>query len=991
MFVRERAWTAHRIGWLLLSLLLVSLPAFAQSGKGAISGTIVDRSGSVLKGAQIELLPSGISTSANNQGEFALRDIVAGHYTLSTSYVGFAAHKQEIDVVAGKTLDLIVKLDVASNREEIVVSAERAHGEADAINQTRAADNLIDVLPAEVITSLPNANIADALGRMPGVVLERIEGEGVYVDVRGTEPRLTNVMIDGITIASPEPNIRYVRLDVIPSELVEAVELNKTLSANQDADGIGGSVNLRTKNASDQPLFTVFGIGGYTPISNGRSMDQFGGVFGKRFGENKKFGILTGVTYDYNGRSIDNIQPALDQYSTFAQPFYDSNTLREYRYFRTRYGISGSTDYKFNDKNNIYAHGLYSDLQDYGDKWYYSPISNSLSGPGEAAVQTAINKVDKTPPTFYTSKKSPNASVASMSLGGRHVQQNSWLTWEVSAGRSYEIDSAGNPKADFAWVGSSIPSCNYNPGTRIGDPTFGANCDQAGSPLLNANAWSLADLTTSTGLTSQLNLSAATSYARNYYAGGHFGTFEAGFKIRNAHKSQDATENVYGTSKQALFPTGDSGLLMSSLQGNFEDQEYHPGAKYFGGKFGPVSDFTLAKNYVLQNLSADLDGYKTASASYPNIFHTIERITAGYIMNTIDLGKLHVQTGLRFEATQMDALGYQVTLFKTAKGCANGSATGCGIPSPITNNPSYLDALPSVQLRYPLSQNSVLRAVYSRGIARPDPYQLVPFVTADESKNPIALTAGDPNLKPEHANNYDLLFERYLHPVGMLQAGFFFKQLNAPQIQLSSAPASLFPSSMQSVFNSYASGGVVPPISSYVNGQNAWLYGFEISYQQRLSMLPGAFKGLGLSTNYTYTDSQEKGVPGGRTGSPALIRQAPNTWNFSPTYDTKRVSIRVGFNYSGANIYSYNWFPSKDSSGLGPSGPSGDTYTMAHKQLDAQGSYKVGRGFTVMAYGLNLTNEVFGYYTGSPQFVNQREYYKPTYGGGLRYTFGQDR
>jgi TonB-dependent receptor len=487
-------------------------------------------------------------------------------------------------------------------------------------------------------------------------------------------------------------------------------------------------------------------------------------------------------------------------------------------------------------------------------------------------------------------------------------------------------------------------------------------------------------------LTSQLNLSAATSYARTYYAGGHFGTFEAGFKVRNAHKTQDATENVYDK-----FPTGVNGLLMSSLQGSFEDQQYHPGATYFGGKFGPVSDFSLAKNYVLANMGGYLDGYKTAGASYPNIFHTIERITAGYVMNTIDFGKLHVQTGLRFEATQMDTLGYQVNLLKTATGCPNGNKTGCGIPTPITNNPSYLDALPSLQLRYSLSQNSALRAVYSRGIARPDPYQLVPFVTADESKNPVALTAGDPNIKPEHANNYDLLYEKYLHPVGMLQAGFFFKQLNDPQIQLSNAPASLFPATMQSVFNSYAVGGVVPPISSYVNGQNAWLYGFEVSYQQRLSMLPGVLKGLGLSTNYTFTDSEEKGVPGGRTGSPALIRQAPNTWNFSPTYDNKHLSIRAGFNYSGANIYSYNWFPAKDSSGLGPKGPSGDTYTMAHKQLDAQGSYRIGHGLTLMAYGLNLTNAVFGYYTGSPQFVNQREYYKPTYGGGARYTFGQER
>jgi len=149
-------------------------------------------------------------------------------------------------------------------------------------------------------------------------------------------------------------------------------------------------------------------------------------------------------------------------------------------------------------------------------------------------------------------------------------------------------------------------------------------------------------------------------------------------------------------------------------------------------------------------------------------------------------------------------------------------------------------------------------------------------------------------------------------------------------------------------------------------------------------------KGLGVSANYTYTASQEKGLAG-RTDSPTLQRQTPNSWNLSPTYDTKRVSLRVGYNYTGASIYTYNWFNASDPSGLGPKGPSGDIYTMPHQQLDAQGSFRIGRGFSVMAYGLNLQNSVFGFYQGSSQFVNQREYYRPTYGGGMRYTFGQEK
>ena len=292
------------------------------------------------------------------------------------------------------------------------------------------------MLPAEVIISLPNANVADALGRMSGVVLERAEGEGEYIDVRGLEPRLTNITIDGITIPSPEPTVRQIRLDVINSDLVEAVEINKTLSANQDGDGIAGSVNLRTKTATDQPLFSVYANGGYTPILNGRGVDQFGGIFGRRFGDTKKFGFVFGGTYDYNGRGIDNIQPGIDPLSTFAQPFYDNNSIRQYRYYRTRYGFSGSADYKVDDNNSFYAHGLYSDLKDWGDKWYYEPKSNPIECPATGPcnpstyIYPSVTGTAKAP-KFYTSSKRPNASIGSLALGGSHVGQSSWLTWEI--------------------------------------------------------------------------------------------------------------------------------------------------------------------------------------------------------------------------------------------------------------------------------------------------------------------------------------------------------------------------------------------------------------------------------------------------------------------------------------------------------------------------------------------------------------------------------
>lgn len=968
-----------------------------RAGKGAISGSVTDGSGGVVPGAQIKLAPLNLTVVTNDQGEFILPEVPSGKYVLTVSYIGFQPQNTNVDLASGQALSLSLKLAVASNSEEILVTAPRPHGEAEAINETRTADNIVQVLPAEVITSLPNANVADAIGRLPSVSLYRIEGEGVYIQVRGTEPRLTNVTVDGITIPAPEPTVRQVRLDVIPSDMIEAIELNKTLSANQDADGIGGSVNLRTKEATEQPTVSLYGNGGYTNILNGRASYATGGTVGKRFGATKRFGLLGNAAYDYNGRGIDNIQPTLDPLSTFAAPFYDNNTIREYRYYRYRYGFAGSADYRLSENASIYARGFYSDLKDWGDKWYYEPVSAAIDPVKGLPSPTASSPS----PKFYTSSKRPNASVGTIILGGRDVQAKQWMSYQISASRSYEVDSAGNPKADFSWVGPAV-SCNYAPAGQVDPyhPHFGT-CDTTGnSPLLNSANWIYKDITISKGLNAQLNLTAQASYARNYNSNGHFGNFEMGFKFSNGHQNQDSTETVYdGWSTKA----GSSTPLMSALQSNFHNTDYFSG-NYFGGNFGPVSDFNLVQAYTLQNFAGFVDGQKTAADIYPNLFHTIERITSGYAMNTIDFGKLHIQTGLRFEATQMDTFGYNLTFYSDPKGGA--ASVPCAFPLPLTpkdcysavginNNPSYLDVLPSVQMRYALTPNSALRAVYARGVARPDPYQLVPYASEDQTASPVTVAVGNPNLKPEHANNYDLLYEDYLNPLGLVQAGFFFKQLNAPQIEtvlpgglnLSSFPAGYFPAALQTVLAQYPGDS----ITQFVNGQNAWLYGFELSYQQHLDYLPGLLRGLGISANYSYTASREKGVPL-RTDHPTLIDQSPNTWNLSPTYDTKRLSVRAGLAYNQASLFSYNYTsPSlvsgSDPSGLGPKGPSGDVYTLTHYQVDAQASYRFYKGFSAVVSGLNLNNEVFGYYTGSTQFVNQREFYKPTYTGGIRYNF----
>ena len=161
-----------------------------------IDGKVVDSGGGVLQGAEVELQPLGVKTATNNQGEFTFTDVAAGAYKLSINFVGFSPVTSDVMVTAGQTSHADTTLQVADKSEQVEVTDDRVHGEAEAINRERTALNILQVLPAEVITSLPNANVADAIGRLPSVTLERDEGEGKYVQIRGTEPRYSNVTID---------------------------------------------------------------------------------------------------------------------------------------------------------------------------------------------------------------------------------------------------------------------------------------------------------------------------------------------------------------------------------------------------------------------------------------------------------------------------------------------------------------------------------------------------------------------------------------------------------------------------------------------------------------------------------------------------------------------------------------------------------------------------------------------------------------------------
>jgi TonB-dependent receptor len=929
---------------LLLSMIVISI--FSNAGAteppaesyGSVTGSVRDVAGAVLQGAQIVLQPTATTVATDSQGNFAIPEVAPGTYTITISYVGFTTSVTTIVVTANKATPVNVGMTVSSNNQQVIVTADLV-GDALAINEQRTSANILNVMTDTQIQSLPNANVADAIGRLPGVTLQRNEGEGQYVQIRGTEPRLSNTTIDGVIVPGPDPQVRQVDLDTIPAGLVGGIAINKTLSANQDGDAIGGSVDLRIKQAtSDHPVISVTGIGGTSPIADGRESFTINSSAGMRFGANtsqgKRFGLMLGYSYDANDRGIDDVEPVPDLDDN-GNTTFDKLYIQQYLYDRTRYGFAGSLDYKLSDNSDLYVHSLFSNFRDYGQKYAYQ-----LKAGGNAA--------------YHTSVRRPNLQIADLALGGNHVFTHSFVNYQIAAAHSRFGGAAGNPGAAF---GSGVGNdCAYSAAESPSQYRPQYTCGTAGNPIYDPSQYALETIDLTSGQATQLNLQAGGSVGLNYHLGTRASTIEFGGQFRNEHKGQDAYSPEYDS---------DNGTAMTQYLSTYTNPHFYGGSYHLG----PVTNFSSITGDLAANAANfTLDESTSHLQSDPSNYNLQERVGAGYIMNTIEFGRFHLQTGLRLEGTETSNTGYEVI---------NDSNGNYVSTTPVNGGGSYVNPLPSVQLRYTIDSESDIRAVYGRGISRPDPYQLVPYIVEDQSTTPYTITIGNPALVAEHANDYDLLYERYFKSVGMLEGGYFYKQITRPIY----GQQSIIPTTGSPLSQPYAGDLVLQE----VNGDHAYISGFEVAYQQHLNYLPGVLAGARINANFAYTASRNYNLTG-RTDNPQLVGQAPFSWNIGPAYATKRTLFTVGVSHNSANIYAYQY----QSTGpgavpFGVTGPNGDNYFYSHTQVDAQASCYLAKGFSLLASGQNMNNEVFGFYNGSPKYMTQREYYKPTYSFGLRW------
>lgn len=924
------------------------------NGTGRVVGYVTDSTGTPLAGATVQVSGTRLGARSTADGRYHLEAVPAGRPTVIITYVGFAPDSTAVDVAANRTTTHTVRMRslgaYALAQMLILASPRLSETKAAALAKQRDADNLLSVLSGDEIRSLPNFNAAEAAGRIPGVSLERDEGEGKFVQVRGTEPRLSNVTIDGSHVPGTEAD-RIPKLDDVPSDLLGAIEVSKTLTADMDADAIGGSVNLVTKTPEGAPRGYVAGQYGQIDIA-GRNTYQGGLTYGGRFGDDGKLGFLIGGSADKNNRAIEDVEPSWGVYNGSVSAPNDWSQ-RDYRYERSRYGIGGDVDYRFDSQNQVYVKGLWSLFHNYGTRYVFD-VSGDSAAPSSPVAGALVNPALQRQSQFRT----PSEQMWGLTAGGKHDVGRWTIDYTLNWAGTRQQDQ-GYRSSTFNYDGPGLSSLSYSTANAT-YPVYHFASPNDSSAAMDPNNYMLSKYSTSDHLTTGRDIGGGLNLLLHWLLADDPSQLKLGVHYRNEKK-------VFTDQEQSFKFDGGTPLSMSQVQSGFTDPGFYSYLQR-GYSIGPVVNNSAVNAF--ENTHGGLFTNTTDPLAVDSLgsFSGSEKIYAAYVMNTTDFGPLRVNLGLRLEQTHATYLGHSVSQAVDS----SGNPTGPEELQLVTGTKDYTDLFPSVQFRYALDTATNVRIAFTRGIARPNYTDLAPNLSG--TINPLyahdpslsGFSAGNPGLRAQHAWNYDLLFEHYLSATGVISAGVFYKNLSDVILTRT------FTYSGPGPFNGYV--GLQPQ-----NGGDGWMFGQELEWAQRLSFLPGWLDGMGFDANYTHIDSRVLVDP--TTGRHApLLRQSPNIANVYLTYDKSPVSARIGWTYNGAMIDSY---------GDGTPTANGDNYFYAHSQIDGSIMYNINEQVQLQFQVLNINNAVFGFFQGTPShaFNFQREYYGQTFFLGTKLAF----
>ncbi|MDE3056873.1 MAG: TonB-dependent receptor [Bacteroidota bacterium] len=909
--MRDKVFAASGVVVLAVAVFY-STAAAASSNLG---GYVRDsQTGEPLPGATVFLAGTSLGASTNLNGKYIVKNIPPGSYTVRATYIGYKNIEVTLRIQEGADAKQDFALEAVGVQGETVVVTAQAEGQNGAINQQLSAMQIKNVVSAARIQELPDANAAESVARLPGVSLLRTGGEGNQIVIRGLQPKYNAIMVDGVRISSSDSKDRSADLSMISPYSLQGIEVSKTVTADQDPDVLGGTVNFKMREAGeinrgiDLSLLAQGAYDGLSDAPNKYTNYKYVASVDDRFFDDHSLGVLAQADIERRNLSSNELGASYSPYKN-NQTDYLINSLNLNYIPRDRQRTNGTfvADYKLPEGKitlmNFVSSGT-TEIETRAESFVVltgggTPAKNHTytSSYTKSTLNTIVNvlEIEQQLPFFHVDFK----------FSHTYSETKNPKDWTVTF--TQFSDPGLTPFVNKADVDpQSVPRAATNDTSQTFLTTIQSN-----------NSWARdRALTTSLALDAPINFSGAVSAVIKF--GGKF-------RYQPRSYTYEQFDN-HGTS----FSSPSAKVVADMIANHFPSV-----APYKGGQGIPIvpfldptfsygtflnGDYTMAEamnynmvsdmaNFLQDNVETireqnGAEGYaRHVTASTTNNYRGFEHQSAAYVMGTVNIGEeLTVVSGIRYQDFRTHYIAPQGVQGTFSYAIYNSYDTL------VEKIHSYW--LPDFSLRYKPFPWFDIRLSYSNTLAYPDYNAIVPRIDVAVG----SISWNNPDLVPSRSKNYDLYLSFYHNTVGLFTVGGFLKQIDdlIYPYSFGASGAALWKYYPQRYIGTDTT--LSGQIGSFTNNPyRVDDYGMELDWQTHFWYLPHPLDGLVLNINYTHIFSNAKYpltyLPPARGATPRdtsftapLIDQPVNVVNLSAGYDYRGFSIRVSMLYQ-SDVY----------------------------------------------------------------------------------------
>ena len=935
----------------LLLMLTAYASGYAQS-TGIVSGAVTDaESGEPGIGVNVMVKGTLLGALTDADGTYVITRVPVGDQTLVFTSVGFESFEKSITVVAGQESREDVKLTVLTTvLGEVLVTGLRKT-QISSNTSKREALNTREVLTTDDLGRLPDINVAEATQRVAGVSIETSKGEGQFVSIRGIQPSLNNVTLNNTTLASTTSN-RSTALDLMPTEMISSIEVIKSNTPDMEGNAIGGTVNINTISAfSKSKPFLIASIDGLyqqqqvdlSDFDKTRLPFRVAVTTGKRFGKNEQFGAVVSANFFRRDYSVSVLDPdGWEYYNGYFYPNEIEMQIEDNE--RDRLGLTADFEFRPTDKNSIYLRGLHTRTREVALNSEFE-LTMQIGGARPLDQTRYTGRFDRGSGELDLSKSDEKEALYSFTLGTKN--RFGKLSTEVYGTYARGVTNGYSPGSTFENPRDTEPelSLRYNTEPFFFEilPENEAFASDPGNYTLRNVSFGRSDIVEEIA-----ELSADLKY--DFTIGKFPSYLKFGGRFRDRSKVVDRSGDQYAIEVDNVGESSNPYTLA-----NFSIPTFEPvqggAAPFVHGDVNKFVAFIEDREASLSDPSRIMyDELDTRYSEYESDLRNNETVTAGYLMSVFNLNKVTLIAGLRVESTTTDSNNAVLTEDEDQEDLSqrliveNAKATN-----------SYVNFLPSVNIKVTLTKNLLGRLSWTSTIGRPDYAQLSGTTqSAFEQTSTPGIFEGsvelaNPDLKPYISRNLDASLEYYFDNGGMIALGGFNKNIEN-QIY-----------NVENVFRDTLYDGRMYEeleVSQTANADAAELYGVEFTYDQSFTFLPAPFNGLGLTGNFALIDSKVS-LPNRPGEDLSLFRQARNVYNIVLYYQKRGLELRFATSHrseyltQAASIFSY-----EDEIAAGVNVSEFDRYTAPRTTYDITASYTfMKKKMRLLGQVRNLTNE----------------------------------